>query len=374
MFIFDQTAAAKEAVVDGSLNVQAGGYLGIINAAEGTINLTTENGTVTFEDGAKVATDNPFIVSEVNTDKKTLTNSINVDSGLQALTSLGVQAMARRADFKMAEAVASHTSVDQDLSKPLNLWVEASGERYESDGLRSDGDFKADMGYAVFGGDVAIGDVWTAGAAVQYGTGSLRSTVSSIKNDIDAWGFTLYGTHSSCGGACKVVAELAYTQTKNDIKAAQTALNESVDAKVYSAGIRGQHQFTAGGFAFIPSLGIRISRLESDAMNIGMVRVEDQDFTFVQLPLSLTITGAEKNVDGWTLAPYMKATYAPAFGDKALKVFSHETDVIDMSPVQGEFGLRAQNGNMIFGADFQVGGGDYGTSSIGGKVSFKYAF
>ena len=33
---------------------------------------------------------------------------------------------------------------------------------------------------------------------------------------------------------------------------------------------------TAGNFAFIPSVGLRVSRLETDGFNAGTVRVDDQ--------------------------------------------------------------------------------------------------
>lgn len=45
-----------------------------------------------------------------------------------------------------------------------------------------------------------------------------------------------------------------------------------------------------------------------------------------------------------------------------------------MSPVQADFGLRAVNGNLMFNAGMQIGGGEYGTSSVGGKVGVKYVF
>ena len=37
-------------------------------------------------------------------------------------------------------------------------------------------------------------------------------------------------------------------------------------------------------------------------------------------------------------------------------------------------GLRAVNGNLMFNVDMMLGGGEAGTSSIGGKVGVKYAF
>ena len=45
---------------------------------------------------------------------------------------------------------------------------------------------------------------------------------------------------------------------------------------MYSAGVRAQYEMTAGNFAFIPSVGLRFSRLETDGFNAGTVRVDDQ--------------------------------------------------------------------------------------------------
>ena len=36
--------------------------------------------------------------------------------------------------------------------------------------------------------------------------------------------------------------------------------------------------------------------------------------------------------------------------------------------------LVAVNGNLMFNVDMMLGGGEAGTSSIGGKVGVKYAF
>ena len=277
MLIIDQQKFADSSVVEGNLVVAEKAFLGVANAAEGTVQLTTENGTVDFK--GQVLTDNPFITARVDESGRQLINTLDASSGLEAVSSLGIQAMTRRADFKIAEAVANHTAMDTVLTNPLNLWVDVSGEQYKSDDLKSGGEFKADMGYAVFGADFAVADTWSAGVAVHYGTGTLRSPVAGIHNEIDTWGVALYGTKSFNGGACKLVGELAYTASENDITASQTALNQKVDAKIYSVGLRGQHIFALGALEVIPSIGVRVSRLETDSMSIGEVRVSDQDQT-----------------------------------------------------------------------------------------------
>lgn len=372
MLIIDQQKFADSSVVEGNLVVAEKAFLGVANAAEGTVQLTTENGTVDFK--GQVLTDNPFITARVDESGRQLINTLDASSGLEAVSSLGIQAMTRRADFKIAEAVANHTAMDTVLTNPLNLWVDVSGEQYKSDDLKSGGEFKADMGYAVFGADFAVADTWSAGVAVHYGTGTLRSPVAGIHNEIDTWGVALYGTKSFNGGACKLVGELAYTASENDITASQTALNQKVDAKIYSVGLRGQHIFALGALEVIPSIGVRVSRLETDSMSIGEVRVSDQDQTFTQIPLSVTFSGFEGTIGGWTISPRARVAYVPTFGDKSISIYSHETDVIDTNPVQGDFGLRAVRDNLQLSADIQAGAGSYGTTAVGARVGLNYTF
>lgn len=372
MLIIDQQKFADSSVVEGNLVVAEKAFLGVANAAEGTVQLTTENGTVDFK--GQVLTDNPFITARVDESGRQLINTLDASSGLEAVSSLGIQAMTRRADFKIAEAVANHTAMDTVLTNPLNLWVDVSGEQYKSDDLKSGGEIKADMGYAVFGADFAVADTWSAGVAVHYGTGTLRSPVAGIHNEIDTWGVALYGTKSFNGGACKLVGELAYTASENDITASQTALNQKVDAKIYSVGLRGQHIFALGALEVIPSIGVRVSRLETDSMSIGEVRVSDQDQTFTQIPLSVTFSGFEGTIGGWTISPRARVAYVPTFGDKSISIYSHETDVIDTNPVQGDFGLRAVRDNLQLSADIQAGAGSYGTTAVGARVGLNYTF
>lgn len=222
--------------------------------------------------------------------------SVSTTGGLGALASTGIQAMTRRADTVLAQTIADRTSVDQELAAGTNLWVDVTGERYEADKLDNGGEFKSDMGYGAFGADFAVTQDITAGAAFQYGKGSLRSGVSSIKNSIDSYGVTAYGAMKF--GDAKVVAEASYIKNENDITSSQTALNQSVDSEIYSVGVRGQHRFTAGNFQFVPSVGVRVSRLNTDAMQVGAVNIKKQEQTLVQVPIALRVNDFEQNVSG----------------------------------------------------------------------------
>lgn len=365
MFIVNQPTTDK-AVVAGNVQINDGGYLGVVNAKQGTFTLAT--GEVTSS--GEVVTDNPFLQGSIDGNK--VTNSLDTASGSAALASTGIQAMTRRADMVFAQTIADRTSIDQELGKGLNLWVDVSGETYDADSFDNGGEFEADMGYGAFGADIALTDTWTVGGALQYGTGSLRSDVSSIKNDIKNYGVGFYASKSF--GAAKVVGEVAYIAGENDISASQSALNQDVDTTMYSAGLRAQYQLTAGQFQFVPSIGVRVSRLETDAMNIGSVEIDDQDQTLVQVPIALRINGYNQNVQGWSMAPSFRIAYVPTFGDKEIDVLGYDQDVIDTNPVQMDFGVRAGKDNMMFNAHMTMGAGEHGSSSIGAKLGMKYVF
>lgn len=366
MLIVDQAKLSGPAV-KGNVVLNDGSYLGISNASIST--LTLASGEVT-DNGTSVVTDNPFIEAKIDGNK--VVGSYDVDNGLSALASTGIQAMTRRADMMLAQSIADRTSIDQDFAQGANLWVDVSGESYDVDHLDHGGNFEADMGYGAFGADFALTDTITAGGAIQYGAGSLNSSVSSIKNDIKNYGVAFYAAKSF--GPAKLVGELAYVQSDNDISSSQAAMNQSVDAKIYSAGVRAQYQLTASAFQFVPSVGVRVSKLKTDAMDVGTVKVDDQDQTLVQVPIALRINAFEQNANGWSFAPTMRVAYIPTFGDKEIEVFNHEQDVIDTSPVQADLGLRARKGNLLLNAQMTVGGGEDGASSIGGKVGVKYMF
>ena len=347
-----------------------GGQIGIVNATAGTILLTDSDDRVSGT--ADVFTDTPFI--EATLSGNTITNTMSATGGMAAIGSTGIQAMLRRADSYLARSIADRAALDQEMAAGTNLWADVTGERYEADKLDHGGSFKSDMGYGAFGADVALTNDVTAGAAVQYGKGSLRSSVSSIKNDIDNYGFGIYGS-VKLGDNAKLVGEVAYVKSKNDItSSSQTALNQKVDADMYSAGVTAQYRMTAGNFQFVPSVGVRVSRLETDAMQVGAVSIDKQKQTIVQVPLALRVNGAEQSTNGWKLAPSAKIAVVPTFGDKEITVFGVDQTVIDTSPVQADLGLRAVNGNLMLNANFLVGGGKDGASAVGGKVGVKYVF
>lgn len=367
LLMLDQSGIGSGTAFSGALlTLASGSTVGVVNATVGTIALadSVENG------GATIVTDNPFIVGA--TSGSSLVLSMDADNGLGALASTGIQAMMRRADTILAQTIADRTALDRALTPGANLWVDVTGERYEADSFKNNGKFRSDMAYGAFGADFDVADTVVAGTAIQFGKGKLRSGVASIKNDIENYGITAYASKSF--GASKLVGEVAYVRSENKITSSQKALGQKVDSEIYSLGVRGQHQFTAGNFAIIPSVGVRVSEMRTDAMKVGAVKVAKQKQTLVQTPISLRIVGNITDKTGWVVAPSAKLSFVPTFGDKEIKVLGYKQTVIDTSPVQADFGLIAQKGNLQFNATGMIGGGKNGTSSVGGKVGMRYAF
>ncbi len=369
MLMVDQTAMnGKTVISNGTLVMEDKSNLSIVNPTEGALKLAD---TETIGTDITVVTNNPWFQAAFGTDGQLVTSRTN-DGALVALSAAGMQQTMRRADTMLATSIADRTSFDQELAHGLNVWVDATAERYDTDGAAEGAGFKSDIGYGAFGADIALTKDVTAGAALQYGKGSLRGE-GSIKNDVDNYGVALYGTWKM--GDAKLVGDVAYLEGRNEITATQDAMNGEVDTSILSAGLRVQYRMTSENFEFVPSIGVRVSKLKTDAMKMGQEKIEDQDQTLVQVPVALRINGNTQNIGaGWNVMPSFKIAYVPTFGDEEIAVQNAKIDVIDTNPVQGEMGLRFAKDNMMINVNMMVGGGDNGSSALGGKVGFKYAF
>lgn len=358
------------AAIDGSLNLQKDSVLGVINADGSSIELAT--GTVT-DGGTTVVTDNQFVAAELNAASKSIVTTVKSGELAAAAASMGLQAMAQRADSILADNIAERTSSTVTDLGPA-LWVNVGGESYETDSLGRGAAFKSDMGWGIFGADVGITLNDRIGAAIQYGSGTARSSNYGIRNEFDNVGFTLYGVHAFTDNI-KVTGELAYLHGSNDVTArGDTKLNNSASVDVLSAGMRGEHRFQVGAFSIVPSLGLRISRVKTDSFNVGAVKVDFDDQTIVQVPLSVSLSADVLDYQGWKIAPFAKVSYAPMFGDKEATVYGVDQDVFSTNLVTGSLGAAVEKGAFAFKAAVTGGTGNNGASVIGGKVGISYAF
>lgn len=361
-------AAVGEKAVTGTVSAANGAKVALVNAAEGTFKLAD---TVTGLTSASFVSDNLFTKTALNGSDVSTTVDKNALGG--AVASMGLQSMIRRADSVLAATVADRTSIDQELGAGANLWVDVGGESYEADGFDNNASFKSDMGYGVFGADVAVSDDITLGAALQYGTGSARSSNFGMKNEIDTWGLTAYSVYKT--GDARFVGEVAYVKAKNDISAsAASKLSQSVDTEMLSAGMSAHYQFDAGAVTVTPSLGIRLSQLKTDALKVGAIRIADDEMTVFQVPVAVRVGMKPVEASGWNIAPAVKLAYVPTFGDDETDILGYQQKVLDTSPVQADIGVEARKGNFMVNVNFLAGTGSEGAKAVGGKVGVKYLF
>ena len=361
-------AAVGEKAVTGTVSAVGGAKGALVNAAEGTFKLAD---TVTGLTSASFVSDNLFTTTALNGSDVSTTVDKNALGG--AVASMGLQSMIRRADSVLAATVADRTSIDQELGAGANLWVDVGGESYEADGFDNNASFKSDMGYGVFGADVAVSDDITLGAALQYGTGSARSSNFGMKNEIDTWGLTAYSVYKT--GDARFVGEVAYVKAKNDISAsAASKLSQSVDTEMLSAGMSAHYQFDAGAVTVTPSLGIRLSQLKTDALKVGAIRIADDEMTVFQVPVAVRVGMKPVEASGWNIAPAVKLAYVPTFGDDETDILGYQQKVLDTSPVQADIGVEARKGNFMVNVNFLAGTGSEGAKAVGGKVGVKYLF
>ena len=361
-------AAVGEKAVTGTVSAADGAKVALVNAAEGTFKLAD---TVTGLTSASFVSDNLFTTTALNGSDVSTTVDKNALGG--AVASMGLQSMIRRADSVLAATVADRTSIDQELGAGANLWVDVGGESYEADGFDNNASFKSDMGYGVFGADVAVSDDITLGAALQYGTGSARSSNFGMKNEIDTWGLTAYSVYKT--GDARFVGEVAYVKAKNDISASVASkLSQSVDTEMLSAGMSAHYQFDAGAVTVTPSLGIRLSQLKTDALKVGAIRIADDEMTVFQVPVAVRVGMKPVEASGWNIAPAVKLAYVPTFGDDETDILGYQQKVLDTSPVQADIGVEARKGNFMVNVNFLAGTGSEGSKAVGGKVGVKYLF
>ena len=380
----DQGAVGDSPVFGAPLVHFEGGKLAVVNAAPGTLTMvanstatdtrpTPSSATLYGLAAEAVLTDNPFVsVAGVSDTAVTLEASASQE-GMSTLASMGIQSMIRRADMVLAETIADRMA--GEVQTGSNLWVDVRGERYERDNLDNGAGFKADIGYGAFGAELAPTETTTLGVAFQYGNGTVKGDVANVKNKTKDYGFALYGSAMLGDTGVKGIGEVAYTKSTNDITSSLALMNQDTDATMLSAGVKAQKSFDLGTFEVIPSLGVRVSHIKTDAMQAGNVQIEKQKQTIVQIPLALRVNAkSTETASGWSVTPKFKVAFIPTVGDKSIEVFGVKQSVIDTSPVQGSFGVGFAKGNLTIDAAAHLGAGNKGTSAVGGKVGLTYRF
>lgn len=356
----------------GDMTFASGSILGLVNVSDDFYVLLTE-GTITDE-GAILRSDNPYVQPILSSNGVGTTIGARIDNaGLaRAVSSMGIQSVARRADSRMAGLIADRAADQTAFDDGLNLWVDAAGERYRSNEFAGSSKFRADLAYAAFGGDIDVADGFRFGLAVGHTDGSVRS--DGLKNSVGGFLVSAYGMAYVTDGL-RAVADITYTNTENEVRSERRkVLNNDIDAQVFSAGFELQTPFAFGAFDLTPGIGLRLSRIESDSFKVGAVKINKGEMNLVQVPMTLRVKTDAIEAAGWSFTPNARIAFTPSFGDRSVKVRSVDQTVLDMSPFEADFGLTAAKGNFSLGAALTTGAGQHGSCSIGGKIRMGYTF
>ncbi len=263
----------------------------------------------------------------------------------------------------------------------FTLWADVIGISNQAKKLYGNSGYDLDLYGGVLGGDYTFAQYdATLGAALTVGTGSggSKGTATSIDNDVDFVGFSVYGNKR-----CPIVNskfDLGYMQTKSDISAANSMGNWSSDvkAKAFTFGFGVELPTTVGIVNVTPHAGIRYTRLDVEGRD-GLFGTDDDKLNVFQAPLGVTFSGAFET-SGWNLAPTFDLSVVPAFGDKdaTTKYNGLTTEVItrvvDSSPVQATLGLSAQKDAFTFGINYTLGAGSDERQNHSFNANVRYTF
>ena len=263
----------------------------------------------------------------------------------------------------------------------FTLWADVIGTSNQAKKLYGNSGYDLDLYGGVLGGDYTFAQYdATLGAALTVGTGSggSKGTATSIDNDVDFVGFSVYGNKR-----CPIVNskfDLGYMQTKSDISAANSMGNWSSDvkAKAFTFGFGVELPTAVGIVNVTPHAGIRYTRLDVEGRD-GLFGTDDDKLNVFQAPLGVTFSGAFET-SGWNLAPTFDLSVVPAFGDKdaTTKYNGLTTEVItrvvDSSPVQATLGLSAQKDAFTFGINYTLGAGSDERQNHSFNANVRYTF
>lgn len=372
-------SGAKSITVDDASDGTTSSTLAVINIVDGTteIPLTDVASPKVTGENYTVLTDNPYVTAVLDRAAGVIRLTEGAtDNGMTVIASMGAQSMIRRIDTVLSRSVANRFAALGDSTKGANLWADISGERYEQDHIGAGASFAANMGYGAFGAELTPTEGTLLGAAFQYSHGTLKGDTYSVKNKIKAYSATAYGAVDLWDTGVKLTAEVAVTKSKNDVSTSYyTGLIQDFDAKMISGALGVQKTFTLGGFDVTPSVGVRASKIKTDAMKAGLIEVAEQSQTLVQFPIAVRFDAkALETQSGWAVSPKFRLAFTPTFGDKEIEAFGGKCTVIDVNPVEGAFGIGFAKGNFRTDIEANFGAGRRGTTSLGGKIGVNYRF
>jgi hypothetical protein len=304
-------------------------------------------------------------------------------------TASGAQAVAVTAAGMMTDTLNRHGSslaARSHKDAGADLWIALNGSFAKASSYKAGSStygFKSDLAGATVGADYAAGNGLAAGAAFTFGTGSARGQGNGhgVKNDIDYYGFHLYGVWST--PYANLIGSVGYNYGKNEIK--HLGYKGKPDVKTVSLALRAEKPFDlTENFTVTPHAGIRYLNVDMDSFTAGGFTYSADKANIAQIPLGVSVNGSFKTKGSSHLKPFADFTVMPTFGDrKVTNRFALEGSaasdrisarITNNTPVQGKVGISAAVKNHSLSFSYGLGGGSDGRVDQELHASYRYSF
>ena len=353
----------------------------------------------TAVDGSKVL-DKSALGYEFLSYVGTQTNGQDAEAAARLATFGGVVQAGLMAAQTSADAVADRLGMANPNSALITssnaqgggLWIAPVYKNQDSDEFDAQGvDYGADIdlyGLAL-GADFTTESGVRVGALFNLGSGDAdgQGVGSTVSNDFDYFGFTLYA--GATFGNFALTADAGFTQLSNDLEQVSYmgTLKADTDTTVTSVGLRGEYLFATPWVDVVPHLGVRYTSLDMDSYDVhsdaGVLASTDADSMQVfSIPFGVTFS-KDMVMGNWLVKPVFDLTLTANTGDDeidstttftGMQSVALSTEIMDSFTYGATLGINAQYQESI---SFGLNVGYTGSSSadeFGVNANARYTF
>ena len=272
------------------------------------------------------------------------------------------------------------------------LWIAPVYKNQDSDEFDAQGvDYGADINLygLALGADFTTESGVRVGALFNLGSGDAdgQGVGSTVSNDFDYFGFTLYA--GATFGNFALTADAGFTQLSNDLEQStyMGTLKADTDTTVTSVGLRGEYLFATPMVDIVPHVGLRYTSLDLDSYDVqsegGLLASTDADSLQVfSIPFGVTFS-KDLSMGNWLVKPVFDLTLTANTGDDELdstttftgmQSVALSTEIMDSFTYGATLGINAQYQESI---SFGLNVGYTGSSSadeFGVNANARYTF
>ncbi|WP_158612369.1 autotransporter family protein [Erwinia psidii] len=342
------------------------------------VNVTSDNAAQQFISKAM----DVRYVSDADTSARLVESAINLAS------IANVAGTSFRVMSATAKTLSHHLSMGQHffqgtpVEEGFNLWTSLLYDNSRLSGYNAGGfnaKTKTWLGGIFIGGEdtllTNLGGILKTGGALNVGKGKSRSmgNLYPVKNDVDFWGASLYG--SWINGSWNLLGDINYAKVSHSMKQSLDPItgysNLSGDAKstIISAGLTREYVFETDTVDIMPHVGIRYTQLKNNAFNAkseGKVLFKNgsNSQSLWSVPLGVRFSKEYKNDSGYTLKPALDLSWTATGSDTIsgtqvtmAGVTGHaqgESRIADSSAYGANAGFLLQKDNLTYGLNYGI--------------------